>query len=66
MRQIKEIKDAIEKLSEFEYKKLRKWFIEMDWKKWDKQITDDSMKGELDFLIEEANEEKRRGKLKLL
>ncbi len=58
------IKKAIKELPEKEYISLRKWFSETDWKKWDKKIKQDSEKGKLDFLIEEALEEKRKGNLK--
>lgn len=47
---IEEIKTAIESLEEKEYSRLRKWFSERDWEKWDKQIASDSATGKLDFL----------------
>lgn len=53
----------IELLSEREYLKLVKWFSEKDREKWDKQIEKDSLDGKLDFLIEEAMNEKRKGTL---
>jgi hypothetical protein len=56
----------IELLSEREYLKLVKWFSEKDWEKWDKQIEKDSQDGKLDFLIEEAMNEKRKGTLRNL
>ena len=66
MTKIDEIKSAIESLSQEDYFQLREWFTEKDWKKWDKQIEADSEAGKLDFLIEEAFEAKRKGKLKAL
>ena len=66
MTRVEEIKHEIEKLTEDEFAQLREWFIEMEWKKWDKQIEEDSKKGKLDFLIEEARKEKAKGKLKAL
>lgn len=63
---IEEIKSAIEKLSVQEFIELRNWIIEKDWENWDKEIEEHSRQGLLDFLIEEALEEKRAGKLKQL
>ncbi len=64
MANVDEIKTAIESLPEEEFVQLREWFSEKDWEKWDRQIEKDSESGKLDFLIEEALEEKRTGKLK--
>jgi hypothetical protein len=64
MPKVDEIKSAIESLPEEEFVELREWFSEKDWERWDKQIEIDSNSGKLDFLVEEAFEEKRRGKLK--
>jgi len=61
---VEKIKSIIEKLPEREFIELRKWIIEKDWENWDKKIEEDSRKGLLDFLIEEALEEKREGKLR--
>jgi curved DNA-binding protein CbpA len=64
MSKIDAIREAIETLSDEEYAQLRQWFSERDWKKWDQEIEKDSKSGKLDFLIREAFDEKRRGKLK--
>ena len=61
---VEEIKSIIEKLPEQEFIEIRNWILEKDWEKWDKKIEEDSQKGLLDFIIEEALEEKREGKLK--
>ncbi len=58
------LKKAIETLPDEDYAKLRKWFSEKDWRKWDKQIATDSRAGKLDFLVREAFEGKRKGKLR--
>lgn len=63
---VKEIKAVIESLSAEEYVRLRQWFSERDWGKWNKQIDADSGSGKLDFLIKEALDEKAKGKLKEL
>ncbi len=60
------IKKAIETLPDEDYAQLRKWFSEKDWRKWDKQIAADSQSGELDFLVKEATDAKRKGKLREL
>ena len=64
MANVDEIKTAIESLPEDEFVRLREWFSERDWVKWDQQLERDSESGKLDYLIEEAFEEKRTGKLK--
>jgi hypothetical protein len=55
---LEEIQVAIESLPYQEYVRLRQWFSERDWEKWDRQIEADSESGKLDFLIEEALNEK--------
>jgi hypothetical protein len=64
MSKVNAIRKAIETLSEDEYVELRQWFSERDWKKWDKEIEEDSNAGKLDFLVREAFDQKRQGKLK--
>jgi hypothetical protein len=66
MSKLEEIEAAIESLSEEEYVRLRKWFSEKDWEKWDGQIESDSESGKLDFLVREALDEKAKGNLKEL
>lgn len=66
METVKDIEIAIEHLPEKEYVRLREWFSERDWGKWDKQIETDSQSGKLDFLIKEALDEKAKGNLKEL
>jgi hypothetical protein len=64
MSKVDELKSAIESLPAEDYVELRQWFSEKDWQKWDDQIKSDSESGKLDFLIKEANDQKKRGKLK--
>jgi hypothetical protein len=66
MSKVQEIEAAIESLSDEEYIRIRKWFSEKDWKKWDRQIEVDSESGTLNFLIREAIDEQAKGKLKEL
>ena len=63
MSKVDEIKEAIEALPKEEYVRLRQWFSEKDWQKWDRQIEEDSESGRLDFLITEALDEKAKHKL---
>lgn len=64
MSKVEDIQTEIESLSEDEYSRLRNWFSEKDWEKWDRQIEVDSESGKLDFLVKEAHEEKAKGQLK--
>ena len=64
--QVEEIQVAIESLPYQEYIRLRQWFSERDWEKWDRQIQADSESGKLDFLIEEALNEKAESILREL
>ena len=66
MSKVERIQTEIESLSDEEYSKLRKWFSERDWEKWDRQIEADSGSGKLDFLIKEALDEKSKGNPKEL
>ena len=66
MRTIEEIKTEIKALPHQEYMKLVHWFSERDWAVWDEEMERDSGSGKLDFLIEEALDEKKTGKLREL
>ena len=63
---VDKIKTAIEVIPEEDYTQLRQWFLESDWQKWDKQIEIDSESGKLNFLLEEALNEKNKRELKEL
>ena len=63
MRTANEIQMEIETLPQQEYIKLVKWFSERDWKAWDQELIKDSQSGKLDFLVEEAMNEKKNGQL---
>lgn len=58
-----EIKKAILSLPDSEYVDLRDWILKRDWEIWEKKIQNDAKAGKLDFLIEEAREEKAKGNL---
>jgi hypothetical protein len=63
MRTLEDVKSAIEALPHREYLDLVQWLSDRDWQAWDEEIERDSASGKLDFLIEEALEEKSQGKL---
>lgn len=63
MKTFEDLKSEIEALPHREYMKLAHWFAERDWDAWDKEIERDAAAGILDFLIDEALEEKGKGKL---
>jgi hypothetical protein len=64
MTKVQEIQAAIESLPREEYVRLRQWFTAKDWELWDEQIKEDSEEGRLDFLIQEAFDEKKKERLK--
>lgn len=64
MSKIDELKSDIKSLPEDDFIELRQWFSEMDWKNWDDQINLDSGFGKLDFLINEAKNQKKNDRLK--
>jgi hypothetical protein len=63
MTKVEELVRAVASLTAEEYDEFRHWFLESDWAKWDKQIEEDSRAGKLDFLVREALEAKKAGKL---
>jgi len=66
MPNVEEILSSIESLSKEEFARLREWFYERDWERWDREIESDSKSGKLDFLTKDAVAEKADGKLKEL
>ncbi len=66
MTRIEELEKAVALLSQEEYRRFREWFLERDWTLWDEAIRADSKEGKLDFLLEEAEQEKRCGDLREL
>ena len=66
MTKIEKLEHAIASLPIEEYRQFRAWFLERDWEGWDRQIEADSATGKLDFLAAEAEEEKRKRKLRSL
>lgn len=66
MSTVQEIQLAIDSLPNTEYVRLMNWIHERDWQDLDKQLEIDVAAGKLDFLAEEAMEEKKNGTLKEL
>ena len=64
MAKIDELKNTIETLSPDDYGKLRQWFSERDWERWDEQLENDSKSGKLNFLIKEMEGEYKKGNLR--
>ena len=63
MSRVDELKGEIERLPSDEFAELCRWLSEKDWEQWDRQIESDSRSGKLDFLVQEATDEKAKGKL---
>jgi hypothetical protein len=63
MTRVEQLEEAVGSLPVDEYRQFRDWFIEREWSEWDKQIASDSDSGKLDFLLEEAANEKMQGRL---
>ncbi|MGW8258243.1 MAG: hypothetical protein ACWGMZ_12210 [Thermoguttaceae bacterium] len=64
MTKLEELEIAVDSLPEKEYSEFRRWFLERDWAKWDTQVEEDSRSGKLDFLVNEALDAKKQGKLR--
>ena len=66
MRKIEHIEQQIQELTASEFKELREWIIERDWKAWDAQIEADAKGGKLDKLIAEAQADYASGRAREL
>jgi len=64
MNSIDEIEVAIRDLPKEEFWKLADWFDELRAKAWDRQMEGDASKGNLDFLFDEAVQERESGLLR--
>jgi hypothetical protein len=62
MSTVQEIENAIEKLSEEEFKNFRIWLDQYEAYAWDQKIADNIESGKLDFLANEALSELQNGK----
>jgi len=66
MMQVEQLQREIEALPERDHARLRQWFAELDWRRWDRQLEADVAAGTLDFLLEEARAAKEQGTLQAL
>jgi hypothetical protein len=64
MIRLKDLELAVDSLPEKEYDQFRRWFLERDWARWDRQIEADSASGRLDFLLKEVQDAKAQGTVK--
>ena len=51
---VEQIKHAIEGLTEEEFAQTGKWLPEKNRERWDRQLQEDAEKGEIDFLVQQA------------
>ena len=64
MTKVHELERDVAALPESDYAEFRQWFLNCDWEKWDGEIEEDVKAGKLDFLVHEAAEGKKQGKLR--
>ena len=64
MTNVVELQKAIRGLSEAEYTELRRWLMDQDWERWEREFDEDVRTGKLDALAAEALEAKANGELK--
>lgn len=63
MDRVEEIEAAIDSLPPEDFRRIIEWLRERDQTIWDKQMAQDSIAGNLDFLFEEASTEAAEGTL---
>lgn len=66
MTKLEQIEKSIAALSDEELKDLAVWFDELRWRRWDRQIENDSNAGRLDKLADEALADFRAGRTRPL
>lgn len=66
MTTLAQIEQAVITLTDDDFRRLYHWIRELDQKKWDQQIEDDSKNGALDWLANQAIEEYRQGRTRRL
>lgn len=54
MSNLEQIEDAILSLTSNEFEKLRSWFFDLDYERWDEQLELDIADGKLEALAQEA------------
>jgi hypothetical protein len=63
---VEQLQVEIEALPESDFARLRQWFIDRDWERWDRQLESDVVAGKLDFLLDEAASAKTQSLLREL
>ena len=63
MTTVSELQEAILGLSDADYSELRRWLLDQDWERWDREFDEDVKAGRLDAMASEALEAKARGEL---
>jgi hypothetical protein len=63
---VEQLQVEIEALPESDFARLRQWFIDRDWERWDRQLESDVAAGKLDFLLDEAASAKTQSLLREL
>ncbi len=66
MKRLKQIQQSVLALSDNEFRELYRWIIELEHKKWDKEIEKDSESGLLDELADQAVADYHKGLSKRL
>ncbi len=61
MSDIEQIESAILSLSHNDFEKLRNWFLDLDYERWEQQIERDIVEGKLEDLATEAIAEFKAG-----
>ncbi len=61
MSNLEQIEAAILTLSSDEFQRLRQWFFDVDYQRWDEQLEQDIADGKLEALAEEAIAEFKSG-----
>ena len=63
MTTVADLQKAILALSECEYTELRRWMVDEDWERWEKEFDEDVKAGLLDVLADETLKAKEEGNL---
>lgn len=63
MSRVEEIERAIQELSPDEFAQIAQRIHDLENERWDKEMDGDAKSGKLDFLIEEAQEDRKHGRL---
>jgi hypothetical protein len=64
MTNVEAIEREVEKFTPEELSAFREWFLEYDWREWDRELEQDVADGKLERFAAEVLEEHRRGETK--